>query len=294
MKIAVFGATGVLGRCVSAQLEQRGHSVVRIARSGGDVAVDFRFDTEAQALRYAVRGTDIVVNTAGILIERDGNTWDQVHHRAVDALARACETERVARIVHVSALGAGTGIPGGYAASKLAGEQALARHGVDYAVVRPGLLVHPDCPSTRLFWRLARLPVLALPGWRHPGGSQVSPILATEVAECIARIVEHPKALRRVVELAGPSVSYRDMLAGLRARQGKGRAAWVPVPWSAMKAFAWLASRLPQSVLSLDTVRMLQHGAPPRSNETVRWLGREPAPPFPVHRKGTAELASIG
>lgn len=286
MNIAVFGAAGVLGRCVCAQLEQLGHRVVRVARSGSDAAVDFRFDTQAQTLRYAVRGADIVVNTTGILIERDGDTWDQVHHRAVDALARACETERVARIVHVSALGVGTGIPGGYMASKLAGEQALARYGVDYAVVRPGLLVHPDCPSTRLFSRLARLPVLALPGLRHPGTSRVCPVLATEVAECIARIVEHPKALRRVVEVAGPAVSYRDMLVGLRARQGKGRAAWLPIPWSAMKAAAWLASHLPQRVLSLDTVRMLQHGMPPRSNEAARWLGREPASPFAMHREG--------
>lgn len=276
MNIVVFGAHGVLGKAVCQALERQGHRVRRAARQGADLAVDFRVDLSAATLRAAVRGMDIVVNTTGILIEREGDTWDKVHHAAVDALAAACEAEHVARIVHVSALGTGTGLGGGYMRSKLAGEQALARRRVDYAIVRPSLLVDEACASTRLFTALSALPVIALPGLRAPGGSRIAPVQVADVADCIAAIVAHPKALRRVIELEGPErLTYRAMLERLRAAQGGGRALWVPLPWWLVRAAAWLALAWPQRVISPDTVRMLRASCEGRS-ETTRWLRREP------------------
>jgi uncharacterized protein YbjT (DUF2867 family) len=185
----------------------------------------------------------------------------------------------VARIVHVSALGVGSGISGGYMASKLAAENALAAHKVDYAIVRPSLLMDVDCPSTRLFAALARQPVIALPGLRHPGASGLAPIHVRDVAACIANIVEHPKALRRAIELEGPQgMTYRGMLARYRQAQGKGRALWLPMPWPLMNVMAWLARGLPQKVFSLDTMRMLRAQPRAKVNETPRWLKRDALP----------------
>lgn len=279
MHIVVFGSNGLLGKAIAAEFAARGHRVTRAARKHADLAIDFRFDLDQDSLRNAVRGADVVVNAIGILVERDSNTFDGVHANAARALAASCEAERVARIVHVSALGVGSGIAGSFMASKLAAEQAFTAHGVDYAIVRPGLLVDPACPSTRLFRWLATLPVIALPGLLQPGASPVAPIQVVDVARCVVRIAEHPKALRRVVELAGTQVmTYRDMLAGYRAAQGRGAALWLPVPWWLMKLGARLARAIPQKVFSIDTVRMLQAGSVPRANEARRWLEREPLP----------------
>lgn len=279
MNIVVIGTSGLLGNAIAAQFAARGHSVTSAARQGADIAVDFRFDLDVEAMRAVVRGADVAVNAVGILVERDGNTWDGVHRRAAQVLAQACEAERVARVVHISALGADTGIAGGFMASKLAAEQAFEQHAVDYAIVRPGLLVDAMCPSTRLFRVLARLPVIALPDLLHPGASPVAPIQVADVAQCVVRIAEHEKALRRVIELAGPEVmTYRRMLARYRADQGRGAALWLPLPWWLMKATSVLARMLPQKVFSIDTVRMLQAGSIARRNEAARWLGREPLP----------------
>lgn len=291
MKIVVFGSTGLLGRAIAHELAARGHKVARAGRKDADVPIDFRFDLDPEGLRDAVRGADVVVNAVGILLEREGNTWDAVHRRATRALAAACEAERVARIVHVSALGVGTGLPGGYMASKLASEKTLEQHSVDYAIVRPGLLVAQDCPSTRLFMRLARWPVIALPGVVHPGASELAPIRVADVAQAVVRIAEHPKALRRVIELAGPRVmTYREMLAAFRAAQGKGVALWLPLPWWLMKLSARLAHWLPRSVFTIDTVRMLQAGGIAPCNEAARWLGREPLSIFEAHHEEKAPV----
>ena len=85
-------------------------------------------------------------------------------------------------------------------------------------VLRPGLLVDNNCPSTRLFRWLTRLPVISLPGLLQPGASPVAPIQVSDVARCVARIAEHPKALQRGIELTGPEVmTYRELYEDARS-----------------------------------------------------------------------------
>jgi uncharacterized protein YbjT (DUF2867 family) len=294
MKVIVFGGAGLLGRAIATELSSHGHQVVTAGRTACDVVVDYRFDNTPELFADIVRGADIVVNAAGILIERADNTFAAVHVAAPAALFKACQTERVARIVHISSLGAGTGIPGAYMASKLAAEQALQAGSVDYAIVRPALLADAACPSTRLFQWLAKLPVVALPGLLHPGASLVAPIRVQDVAEAVTRMCEYPKALRRSIELAGPEVmTYKTMLQRYREathlEAGKGAALWLPLPWWLMKASALFAAYLPQSVFSIDTLRMLQAGSVAQSNEALYWLRHMPKPAVAQQRiAGTA------
>lgn len=279
MNILVFGGAGVLGRAIATTLRQAGHTVTTAGRTACDVAVDFRFDNTPEAFAPLLRGTHIVVNAVGLLIERGDNRFDTVHVQAPAALYAACAKARVARIVHISALGVGSGIPGAYMASKLAAEQALQAGPVDYAIVRPALLVDDASPSTRLFRLLARLPVISLPGLLHPGASRMAPIHTQDVAEAVANLCIHPKALRRIVELAGAqTLSYRELLAGFRRAAGKGAAIYLPMPWWLMHTSAWLAAFLPQNVFSRDTVRMLQAQSLPRENAAQAWLGHMPKP----------------
>jgi uncharacterized protein YbjT (DUF2867 family) len=278
MRIVVFGGTGLLGWAITRALRRNGHDVITAGRSVCDAVVDFRYDTAPEAYLPLVQGADIVVNAAGILIERGDNTFDAVHVKAPTALFTACAKARVARIVHISSLGVGTGIRGDYMATKLAAETALQAGSVDFAIVRPALLVDSDCPSTQLFEFLAKLPIIALPGLRHPGASLLAPIQVQDVAQAVARICEHPKALRRVIELAGPqTMSYREMLTTYRHQAGKGVALWLPLPWWLMKLTALLAAKLPQNVFSIDTMRMLRAGSVAPQSESSFWLRRIPA-----------------
>jgi uncharacterized protein YbjT (DUF2867 family) len=279
MKIIVFGGAGLLGSAIAAALRSQGHQVVTAGRQGCDVTVDFRYDNTPALFAAVVRGADIVVNAAGILIERGDNTFDAVHVQAPSALFATCASERVARIVHISSLGVGTGIAGGYMSSKLAAERALQAGSVDYAIVRPALLVDAACPSTQLFQWLAKLPIIALPGIWHPGASLVAPIQVQDVAHAIARICAHPKALRRTIELAGPEVmGYKTLLQRYRHAAGYGAALWLPMPWWLMKLSAMAAAYLPQSVFSIDTLRMLQAGSTSSRCETSVWLKYKPKP----------------
>ena len=290
MNIVVFGGAGVLGSAIARTLRQAGHTVTTAGRAGCDVAVDFRYDTTPETFAELLRGTHIVVNAVGILIERGDNRFATVHVQAPAALFAACAKARVARIVHISALGVGKGIAGAYMASKLAAEQALQAGPVDYAIVRPTLLVDDASPSTRLFKFLSSLPIISLPGLLHPGATRLAPIRVQDVAQVVANLCNHPKALRRVVEIAGPqTLTYRELLASFRQTAGKGTALWLPMPWWLMHVSAWLAAHLPQNVFSRDTVRMLQAQSLPAHNDAPSWLGYVPnAVLAPVHNAQSA------
>ncbi len=293
MKIIVFGGAGLLGSAVVRELRSHGHSVVTAGRSKCDLTVDFRYAHSADEFATLVKDADVVVNAVGILIERGDERFDTVHVAAPRALFEACARAHVARVVQISALGTGRlplaslqTVPGGrYMASKRAAEAALmeamqASSG-DAVVVRPSLIMDAQSPATKLFQQLARLPIIALPGLLHPGSSKLAPMQCSDVAEAITRICEHPKSLRRAIELAGPEeLSYREFLAQLRSALGLGKTLWLPLPWWLMRLTAKLLELLPQKVISADGVQVLQAGLTTERNEALYWLRHMPKPVF--------------
>ena len=283
MKVIVFGGAGMIGRAIATELRAHDHQVLTAGRKGCDVTVDFRYDNTPELFAAIVRGADIVVNATGILIERADNTFDAVYIKGPTALFAACSAERVARIVHVSGLGLIHHTSGAYTAAKLSCESAVQASPVDYAIVRPGLVLDAQSSATRLFQWLAKMPIIALPGFVHPGASLLAPMQAQDVAEAVVRICEHPKALRRTIELAGPEVmTYREMLQRFRHAAGKGAALWLPMPWWLMKLAALAAVYLPQTVCSIDTMRMLQAGGTTEHNEALYWLRHMPRAAVPA------------
>src|SRR5215471_5903553 len=92
--IAVIGATGFLGRHVSAALEKAGFAVRALSRRTGFDAC--RPDPEA------LKGCDAVVNLAGIKREEGTQTFQSVHVDLVARLVEAMRTAGVRRLVHVS------------------------------------------------------------------------------------------------------------------------------------------------------------------------------------------------
>ncbi|MFD1364257.1 short chain dehydrogenase [Actinoplanes sichuanensis] len=65
MRILLAGATGTLGSFLHKALSARGHDVVSVARSGGDLRYDITDPAQVDALYGAVGPLDAVVSAAG-------------------------------------------------------------------------------------------------------------------------------------------------------------------------------------------------------------------------------------
>jgi uncharacterized protein YbjT (DUF2867 family) len=280
MRVLVVGATGCIGRAVVHALRSRGQTVIAASRGDASMPIDFTqpVTPAAWAARLTRARIDAVINCVGILMPRRGQSFERVHAQGPIELFRGAALAGVSRIVQVSALGvteSGDALPP-YITSKREADRALATLPLTHAIVRPSLVYGPGSASASLFATLASLPVIALPG----GGSQrVQPIHVYEVAEGVARWIENEASKSGVFELAGPAaMTYRDMLAAYRDAMSLGAALWLPVPMAMMKASAVLAEQLPQTVLSRDTLRLLERGNTSAANTAPQLLKRALSP----------------
>ncbi len=289
MKVTVFGANGMVGGAICHELEARGHQVNPIARSGSSAAVDFCAPDLLRQMQAVIKDADIVVNAVGILHQQRTQTFQRVHIDAVEALCNACEIERVARIVHISAIGVGRGLGGAYLASKQRAEEILAEHSVDYVVVRPSLVIDPSSPSTRFLAQMSRMPIVMLPGLTGGNDQSLAPLSLADLASCVANMAAHPKAMRRTIDIAGPTdMTLRELLLKLRDQIDTPKASalasplFMRLPWWVMRLGARLAQAIPfdnPKVASVDNLRLLQAGTRSTMSETSRWLGRDPTSP---------------
>src|SRR5258706_16076017 len=114
MRIAVIGATGVLGRHLLPRLIERGHAVCATARKEADLDRLKRVGAEAvpadifdpASLRAAVVNCDAAIHAAtSIPTPAGGSDWavnDRIRRDGTANLIAACRAERVGRYVQQS------------------------------------------------------------------------------------------------------------------------------------------------------------------------------------------------
>lgn len=204
-------------------------------------------------------GVDAVVNLVGILHSRSGTPWgadfDSAHVALPGALAAACKSAGVTRLVQVSALGAADDAPSQYLRSKSAGEAAVRAGGVEWTIFRPSLVFGDGESFLRLFARLLRLfPVMPLAG----ADTRYQPVDVRDVARCIVHALGEPEAAGQVYPLCGPKVYTMRELVKLTGRT-MGREPCVvglPGPLASLQALALELAPGP-TLMSRDNLRSM-------------------------------------
>ncbi len=309
--VTVFGGTGFIGRNVVQRLARQGVAV-RVASRDTEAAKELKLLGEiAQVLPVpvnvadpasvarAVRGSDQVINLIGILSEWGRSTFETIHVQAAGTIARAAKEAGVARLVHVSALGASPDSASGYARSKAAGEAAVREAFADAVIVRPSAIFGQQDRFFNMFAGLARftpvMPVFGCPVIPRPilfkgelpfdldfygdGGTRLQPVYVGDVADAIVAILDgRDDVAGKTYELGGPHVySFKAMMEMVLRESGRSRVL-VPYPFALAKIFAWFLEFLPKPLLTRDQVTLLKtdnvvSGALPGFAE----LGIEPA-----------------
>ena len=262
MRILLTGATGFMGRRIAAALGAAGHEVVGLARhprESGAMAGDLARDLAPEIWLPRLEGIDAVVNAAGIIRERRGATFAQVHRDGPTALFQAAARAGVQRVVQISAIGARPDHPVSFLATKGQADEALGALPIASVVLRPSLVFGVDGESARLFRALAALPVLVLPG----GGPFLSrPVPVDEVARAVVGAVEG-SATGAFDVVGGECLDLGDQLRAWRTWLGERPGPVLTMPAALMELGArvgdLLGGRAP-----IDSARwqLLRHSAP--------------------------------
>lgn len=283
MRILVVGAYGLIGSYITARLLAVGHEVIGLGRdvSGARLQAPQVRWIAADLRRLDVAGwiplledVDAVVNCAGALQDGPRDNLEAVHQSATAALAAACVTAGVQRVVQISAVGIDRAETP-FERTKLAAEQALKASPLQWIILRPGLVLAPTAyGGSALLRGLAALP------WAIPAANPdavVQTISIEDVAEAVLRSVEGASSRFACDLVAAEETRLRDVLQLLRAWLGLR-----PVPVVALPSvlaglsgliadgLAWFGWRSP---LRTTALRQLAAGVEGRSTDPAGYLG---------------------
>jgi NADH dehydrogenase len=260
--VTVFGGTGFLGRRVVRHLRDQGF-VIRIASRHGQKAgegtaqVSIRADINEEAsIAAAVAGAFAVVNAVSLYREHGSETFDAVHVKAAERVARQANQAGVERFVHVSGIGADVQSKSSYIRSRGDGELAVQNAFPNALIIRPAVMFGADDAFlTTLVTLLRRLPVYPMFG---QGTTRLQPAHVEDVAEAIVRALQSGTPQQAAYELGGPHVYiYKDLLKLIAGRLHKRRFL-SPIPFPVWHALAAIAEIVPGAPLSRSQVELME------------------------------------
>ncbi len=282
--VTVFGASGFLGRHVVRRLAASG-AIVRAAvrdvekasflKPMGDVGQVVTMAAniaDPRAVERAVNGADMVVNLVGLLFESGKQNFSRLHVEGAGNIARAAKAAGVAKLVHVSALGADANSPSTYAASKAKGEEVVRAAFPEAIILRPSVVFGPEDDFFNRFASMVRwspfLPVICgdcpkvefvdfMPkiDLFGKGGAKFQPVYVEDVADAVAG---NSAKSGTTYELVGPSVmSMKDVMEMVLAATKRDRLI-LPIPLPLARLQAFFLQFLPNPMLTPDQVKLLQ------------------------------------
>jgi len=264
--VVVFGGGGFLGRRLVDRLSAE--SVTRVAvrhpeparialRSLGfdRVTVVYADVRDQGSVAAAIAGADAVVDAVSAYVEKGGVTFEAVHVRGAENVAREAVAAGVARFVLVSGIGADRYSSSPYIRSRGRGEVMVQQAFPRTTIVRPGAMFGPGDALFATLAELARLlPVLPLIG----GGTRLQPVFVEDVPKAITNILSDPGTVGQTYEFAGPRVyTLRELVNMTLQLMGKRRLL-VAVPFAVAEIQARLFEFLPNPPLTTGQVDLLK------------------------------------
>lgn len=276
MNILLTGASGFVGRNLTAVLQSLGHRIQPASRRTG---VDFNRLLSPADWAPRLAGIDAVINAVGIIGETRRQRFETLHAQAPMALFRACADAGVRRVVQISALGADHTAFSSYHLSKRAADDCLRVLDLDWFVLRPSLIFGRGGGSAGLFMRLARLPRIPVIG---DGQQRLQPIHIGDLVATVVRSLETNETRQTIDVAGGETIAFGDWLQSMRLAQGLPPTPLVHIPYGLATALSH-AARHVLPLLQPDTLRMLRAGCHADHRPLAKFLGRAPAAPTAEH-----------
>jgi uncharacterized protein YbjT (DUF2867 family) len=215
MRIAVFGATGMVGRALLPLLAD--HEIVAMSRSPRESADGVEWvqgdAVTGAGVEAALDGTDVAYHLVHSLGTRDFERQDRL---AATNVSRCAAAAGVKQIVYLGGLGGDDRAASAHLRSRRETGERLAADGVPVTTLRAAIVIGKGSAAFETILGLVkRLPVMVTPSWVS---TPTQPIALSDIAGYLAGVAGRPEALGAAFDAGGPEVmTYRQMIERIAA-----------------------------------------------------------------------------
>jgi len=219
--VTIYGGSGFVGRYITRRMAKAGWRVRVAVRRPNEAMYVKPYGTVGQvepvlcnirddaSVAQVMQGADAVINCVGILACNGKNTFEAVQADGATRVARLAAEQGIAKMVHISAIGADANSESDYSQTKAQGEAGVLAHMPDAIILRPSVVFGTEDEFFNRFAGMTRMgPVLPLVG----AETKFQPVHVDDVAKA-AELTVTTDVAAGVYELGGPEVaSLRDLM----------------------------------------------------------------------------------
>ena len=265
----IFGGSGQIGRhlirkltrsdyrviVVTRNIHQKGH-IIKTQGNAGYIDIVEANIFEEDKIKGLFERVDICINLIGILYEKKGSSFRNIHTLFPSLLAKLCKQNNLKHFIHLSALGINDAKDSEYARSKLDGEKEILKNFPLSTILRPSVVYSVDDNFTTNFMTLlTRLPVFPL---YYNGKTKFMPIHSSDLVDIIHNVISE-NVYSQIIECVGPeTLSLKEIIEKLLNLIDKRRIL-LPMPLIFGKLTAKFFQLLPKPLLTEDQLRLLKY-----------------------------------
>jgi uncharacterized protein YbjT (DUF2867 family) len=220
MKVAVFGASGTIGRPLTAELAQT-HDVIAVSRNRQDDAEGIVWKTADATERDSVARVLDGVEVAYYLVHSLGSDdFEKQDLLAAETIASEAERAGVKQLVYLGGLGDDSADLSPHLRSRRETGVRLASTSVPVTTLRAAMVVGRGSAAFETIVALVdRLPAMVTPRWVS---TRTQPIALADIVAYLAGVCGLKAALASEYDVGGPEVmTYREMMERIAALRGK-------------------------------------------------------------------------
>jgi NADH dehydrogenase len=208
----ITGANGFIGRHLLARLDrQKFANVYCLSRRPQQSVRETTFHWlvgsifDSAVYGETLDSVDAVIHLAATTGKAPRDQYFSINFKGTQYLLDQCKQRGVRNFLYVSSIVARYKDKSYYyyAQSKQKGEDAVIQSGINYAIVRPTIVLGRDAPNWRALSRLAQLPVIPLIG---NGDTLIQPVDVDDVADSIISVVKQGEFRNESMDFGGPEV----------------------------------------------------------------------------------------
>jgi uncharacterized protein YbjT (DUF2867 family) len=265
----IFGGSGQIGRHLIRKLTKNNYRVTVVTRNihqkglliksqgnQGWINIVEANIFDEKKIRSLFQQADICINLIGILYEKKGSSFKNIHTVFPSILAKLCKQYNLKHFIHLSALGINEAIDSKYAKTKMEGEKEILKNFSLSTILRPSIVYSVDDNFTTNFMTLLnRLPIFPL---YYSGRTKFMPIHSSDLVNVIFNIISQ-NIYSQIIECVGPeTITLKQILEKLLFLIDKKRLL-VTFPLPLAKISAKFFQLFPNPLLTEDQLALLKY-----------------------------------